>query len=74
VKSINDVMPMIGARFYTQLDATQVRCDVLQGELAKVTHTIKFGHFKILVSAPFWDCFIIEKTVHPSRRQGTRLA
>ncbi|CAB3992243.1 PAB-dependent poly(A)-specific ribonuclease subunit PAN3-like [Paramuricea clavata] len=34
-KSINDVMPMIGARFYTQLDATQVRCDVLQGELAK---------------------------------------
>lgn len=37
VKSINDVMPMIGARFYTQLDATQVRCDVLQGELAKVT-------------------------------------
>ena len=37
VKSINDVMPMIGARFYTQLDSTQVRCDVLQGELAKVT-------------------------------------
>lgn len=36
VKSINDVMPMIGARFYTQLDATQLRCDVLYSELAKV--------------------------------------
>ncbi|XP_046853485.1 PAN2-PAN3 deadenylation complex subunit Pan3-like [Xenia sp. Carnegie-2017] len=35
VKSINDVMPMIGARFYTQLDATQLRCDVLYSELAK---------------------------------------
>ncbi|XP_028405015.1 PAN2-PAN3 deadenylation complex subunit pan3-like [Dendronephthya gigantea] len=35
IKSINDVMPMIGARFYTQLDAAQLRCDVLQGELAK---------------------------------------
>ena len=29
-------MPMIGARFYTQLDAAQVKCDVLEGELAKV--------------------------------------
>ena len=36
MKSINDIMPMIGARFYTQLDAAQVKSDVLEGELAKV--------------------------------------
>jgi len=35
MKSINDIMPMIGARFYTQLDAAQLKCDVLEGELAK---------------------------------------
>lgn len=40
-------MPMIGARFYTQLDATQVRCDVLQGELAKVICTIYIYFFKV---------------------------
>ncbi|KXJ28409.1 PAN2-PAN3 deadenylation complex subunit Pan3 [Exaiptasia diaphana] len=35
MKSVNDIMPMIGARFYTQLEAAQVKCDVLEGELAK---------------------------------------
>ena len=30
-------MPMIGARFYTQLDAAMLRCDVIENELAKVT-------------------------------------
>ncbi|EEC12422.1 PAB-dependent poly(A)-specific ribonuclease subunit PAN3, putative [Ixodes scapularis] len=33
--SINDIMPMIGARFYTQLDAAQMRSDVIENELAK---------------------------------------
>lgn len=28
-------MPMIGARFYTQLDALQSQCDIYQDELAK---------------------------------------
>ena len=40
MKSVNDIMPMIGARFYTQLDAAQVKCDVLEGELAKVTKRV----------------------------------
>lgn len=39
MKSVNDVMPMIGARFYTQLDAAQIKCDILEGELAKVKLT-----------------------------------
>lgn len=34
-RSINDIMPMIGARFYTQLDAAQLRSDVVENELAK---------------------------------------
>ncbi|KAK6172940.1 hypothetical protein SNE40_016494 [Patella caerulea] len=34
-RSINDVMPMIGARFFTQLDAAQLRGDVVYNELAK---------------------------------------
>nr|XP_026693412.1 PAN2-PAN3 deadenylation complex subunit Pan3-like [Ciona intestinalis] len=28
-------MPMIGARFYTQLDAALLRCDVIENEMAK---------------------------------------
>lgn len=34
-RNINDIMPMIGARFYTQLDAAQMRSDVIENELAK---------------------------------------
>ena len=37
-RSINDIMPMIGARFYTQLDSAQLRSDVIQNEMAKVCH------------------------------------
>ena len=29
-------MPMIGARFYTQLDSGQLRSDVIQNEMGKV--------------------------------------
>jgi PAB-dependent poly(A)-specific ribonuclease subunit 3 len=35
-RSINDIMPMIGARFYTQLEAAQMRSDMLENELSKV--------------------------------------
>ncbi|XP_013412688.1 PAN2-PAN3 deadenylation complex subunit pan3 isoform X1 [Lingula anatina] len=35
MRSVNDIMPMIGARFYTQLDAAQLRNDVLENELSK---------------------------------------
>ena len=35
-RSINDIMPMIGARFYTQLDSAQLRSDVIENELTKV--------------------------------------
>ncbi|XP_046996275.1 PAN2-PAN3 deadenylation complex subunit PAN3 isoform X1 [Schistocerca americana] len=34
-RNVTDLMPMIGARFYTQLDAAQMRADILENELAK---------------------------------------
>lgn len=34
-RSVTDLMPMIGARFYTQLDALQSQCDMQENELAK---------------------------------------
>ncbi|RVE58743.1 hypothetical protein OJAV_G00197890 [Oryzias javanicus] len=35
LRSVNDIMPMIGARFYTQLDASEMRNDVIGEDLAK---------------------------------------
>ena len=35
VKSVNDLMPMIGARFYTALDTCMQRSDTLEVELQK---------------------------------------
>ncbi|KAH0955941.1 hypothetical protein HN011_007940 [Eciton burchellii] len=46
-KSVTDLMPMIGARFYTQLDAAQLRLDVLENELAKELENGRL--FKLLV-------------------------
>lgn len=34
-RCVTDLMPMIGARFYTQLDALQSQCDMQEDELAK---------------------------------------
>ncbi|XP_023349501.1 PAN2-PAN3 deadenylation complex subunit pan3 isoform X4 [Eurytemora carolleeae] len=35
VKSVNDLMPMIGARFYTALDSAMQRSEMLEQELAR---------------------------------------
>ena len=35
VKSINDAMPIIGARFYTCLDNALTRGDIIENELSK---------------------------------------
>lgn len=37
-RSVNDIMPLIGARFYTQLDAAQMYSDMLENELSKELH------------------------------------
>ncbi|XP_029177035.1 PAN2-PAN3 deadenylation complex subunit PAN3 [Nylanderia fulva] len=46
-KSVTDLMPMIGARFYTQLDAAQLRLDVIENEVAKEIENGRL--FKLLV-------------------------
>ncbi|XP_031828373.1 poly(A) specific ribonuclease subunit PAN3 [Nomia melanderi] len=46
-RSVTDLMPMIGARFYTQLDAALLRSDVLENELAKELENGRL--FKLLV-------------------------
>ena len=43
LRSVNDIMPMIGARFYTQLDASQMRNDVIEEDLAKVQRPVLKG-------------------------------
>lgn len=53
-KSINDVMPVIGARFYNQLDAIQGRYDILERELSKVCTT--FVTFSYLWSLDRESC------------------
>ena len=48
-------MPMIGARFYTQLDSAQLRNDILENELAKVNFKKKTNNtvaFKIYLVIP----------------------
>ena len=35
VKSIQEVMPMIGARFFSQLEAATLHADVLEDQLAR---------------------------------------
>lgn len=44
-------MPMIGARFYTQLDAAQMRNDVIEEDLAKVNHVVTPAE-RLVVSVP----------------------
>ncbi|XP_043465158.1 PAN2-PAN3 deadenylation complex subunit pan3 [Leptopilina heterotoma] len=46
-RSVTDLMPMIGARFYTQLDAAQLRSDVLENELSKELENGRL--FKLIV-------------------------
>lgn len=51
LRSVNDIMPMIGARFYTQLDAAQMRNDVIEEDLAKVNAKIVHIHLYFLREA-----------------------
>uniref|UniRef100_A0A8C2P2P1 PAN2-PAN3 deadenylation complex subunit PAN3 n=1 Tax=Capra hircus TaxID=9925 RepID=A0A8C2P2P1_CAPHI len=52
MRSVNDIMPMIGARFYTQLDAAQMRNDVIEEDLAK---EVQNGRLFRLLKDPTWS-------------------
>ncbi|CAG0921052.1 unnamed protein product [Notodromas monacha] len=54
-KAVIDIMPMIGARFYTQLDSSTLRGDVIEAELAK---EVENGRLFRLISKL---CTIIER-------------
>lgn len=58
LRSVNDIMPMIGARFYTQLDASQMRNDVIEEDLAKVKESrhMSWSGEKV----PAWHCGLNE--------------
>lgn len=49
-------MPMIGARFYTQLDAAQLRSDVIEVELSKVIYTFCTTLHQMLL---FWHGLVL---------------
>ncbi|XP_025085760.1 PAN2-PAN3 deadenylation complex subunit Pan3-like isoform X2 [Pomacea canaliculata] len=54
-RTVNDIMPMIGARFFTQLDTAQLRCDVLENEMSK---EVENGRLARLI---FKLCSILER-------------
>ncbi len=55
VKSVNDLMPMIGARFYTQLDAAYMRNDMIEAELAKEVESTRL--FRLLTKL----CTVVDR-------------
>ena len=56
--SVNDIMPMIGARFYTHLDSALLRADVIENELAKVSD-IKRDDVILLFRELYFKCYLI---------------
>jgi len=55
VKSVNDLMPMIGARFYTQLDALYLRGDHVEQELARDVESARL--FRLLTKV----CTVVDR-------------
>ncbi len=55
-KSINECMPMIGARFYAHIDNLHVRGDILENELAKVSSRIRRNNDGMIFFFQELDC------------------
>lgn len=55
IKSVNDLMPMIGARFYNQLDATYMLTDSIETELTKEIESSRL--FRILTKI----CIVVDR-------------
>ena len=52
MKNLNDLMPMIGSRFYTQLDTQQMQRESVQNELGKeLQNGTRRGRFNF---TPIW--------------------
>merc|ERR1719367_834424 len=55
LKTVNDLMPMIGARFYAQIDAALTHNDVIEAELAKEIESARL--FRLLTKL----CTVVER-------------
>ena len=53
-RAINDLMPMIGARFFTQLDHVQLRADCLLDQLSKVSQLLLTVSLSDVNEGSFW--------------------
>lgn len=62
-KSVIDLMPMIGARFYMQLDAIQIRADVLENEVSKEMENGRLCRLLVKLGTinerPEWVCLCV---------------
>lgn len=54
-RSINDIMPMIGARFYNQLDASLTRSEFVENDLSKEIENGRL--FRLLCKL----CMVVER-------------
>ena len=54
-RSINDIMPMIGARFYNQLDSANARAELLENCLAREIENGRL--FRLIVKL----CTVVER-------------
>eukprot|EP00118_Oscarella_pearsei_P013143 m.101925 g.101925 ORF g.101925 m.101925 type:complete len:67 (+) comp37148_c0_seq30:1897-2097(+) len=52
MRTIADIMPMIGARFYTQIENSLNQSDLIEAELLKVDHV----HLLLQVGSGFFCC------------------
>jgi len=55
LKTVNDLMPMIGARFYAQIDAALTHNDVIEAELAKEIESARL--FRLLTKL----CTVVDR-------------
>ena len=64
LKSVIDLMPMIGARFYMQLDAIQIRADVLENEVSKEMENGRLCRLLVKLGTinerPEWVCLCVK--------------
>lgn len=62
ITSINEIMPMIGARFYGHIENLQLKSDYLEDELSKVLHLfiiyISINLFRKLKMADYFAFFV----------------
>lgn len=60
-RSINDIMPMIGARFYNQLDASNMRAEILESGLSRELENGRLFRLIVKLNTVLERCVIVYK-------------